>query len=155
MDAIKSLPFTDEEKDLLGRLADQLIPATDGMPGAAEIAVTTSGLSRLANLRPDLADALRTAISTLVRTNVRDAFAIKETRPDLFNALTAAIAGIYLTDQRVEDLLNYPGRPPLNVGDLDDHQKHQWALTRSVRNRGFIWRGDPSDAFAADDALTQ
>lgn len=105
--------FTIEERERLNRVGDVLIPAADRMPAASEVGMGTDLLDGLLRARPDLADALRSALA-LVPTKDLSLQALRDLGRSAFSTLTLVVAGAYYLSPRVRDLLDWHserGRP--------------------------------------------
>ena len=95
----------------LTSIADQLIPAGDGMPAASEVAVTADQLGRVLNVRPDLASHLLRAFGATMTMSAPDAIdLLAESDPDALDAITLAVAGGYYMHPDVRRLLGYTGQ---------------------------------------------
>ena len=114
----------------LSLLADQLIPASDGMPAASEV----GGFDKVLKARPDLAAPLAEALS------YPDVILLRAERPELFAALGEVVAGAYYLDPEIQDLVGYHGRVSAPVETEPDVDP---ALLAPVRDRGPIYRADP------------
>jgi choline dehydrogenase-like flavoprotein len=105
--------FTTEERRLLNRVGDVLIPATDAMPAAGDAGVGDELLDGLLAARPDLAEPLRDALR-LVPPESLSLQALRDLGHPSFGTLTLAVAGAYYLSPRVRDLLSWHserGRP--------------------------------------------
>jgi choline dehydrogenase-like flavoprotein len=90
----------------VARLADELIPAGDGLPSASEADPQGKWLARALTARPDLAAPFERALaaSTTEELEARD--------PEAFAALTTVIAGAYTMNVKVRKRIGYPGQKP-------------------------------------------
>lgn len=131
------------DSELFGRFADQLIPPMSGFPAPSEIGVHTSGLDRLARLRPALVEQLSAALASARVAGLTNILAARLTHPDVFGVVAVSAAGIYLTERRIMDAYGYPGRRPLDVGDPHARIETYVQLATPVRQRGFIWKATP------------
>jgi choline dehydrogenase-like flavoprotein len=88
----------------LAGLADQLIPAGDGLPSASEADPTGKWLTRALTARPDLVPDYERALESgeLARLEAED--------PDAFAALTTVVAGAYYMNVKVRKRIGYPGQ---------------------------------------------
>jgi hypothetical protein len=143
--------FTADERTIFAKFADQLIPSNGSMPLPSSLEVEGAGLDRLFPLRPELAGPIRGAIAWARAQNTSDAnvFALEKEHPDLFAAVAAGAAGIYLTENEVKQRLGYPGRPALDVGDLDAQSMELVEMTADVRERGFMWKQTPTESLSS------
>jgi hypothetical protein len=114
--ALAAGPVDPEVRDRLRRFADVLIPAGDGMPGAAEVGVADRQLDRVLAARPDLAAPLARAVAgadpddhegSLERLRTADRAA--------HDALLLVVAGGYYTHAGVRNLIGYDGQQAVEV----------------------------------------
>jgi hypothetical protein len=104
--------FTAEERAVLNRVGDLLIPATAGMPSASEAGLGAELLDALLRARPDLAEQLRSVLPLASQTLTLQG--LRDLGRGTFATLTLAVAGAYYLSPRVRDLLdwhNERGRP--------------------------------------------
>ena len=132
---MSAAPFTADERRRLARLADALIPASDGMPAASHVEVHRSGADRVMALRADLVAPLRRALRPDVALD-----ALRRDDAEAFRALTTLVAAAYLTEPDVQRLLGYPGRPLEPAGYPDARASELHDLVRPVVEQ---WRGTP------------
>lgn len=102
------------ERDLLGEIADALVPGDGTMPSASAVGVHDTLLDRVLRARPDLIQPLQRALA-LVRevagTNGEMSRAVEAVRrddADAASALELVIAGGYYMSAEVRSLLGYP-----------------------------------------------
>jgi hypothetical protein len=101
------------------RLADTLIPASDGLPGAGDVDIGGQLLDRVLRARPDLADPLQAILVNALddaHTTI-DALATND-RVGL-HTLRYVVAGAYYLDTHVRSRLGYPGTVPAPVRALE------------------------------------
>ena len=135
--------LTGEERALLARVADHLIPAAHGMPSAAEV-LTDERVRFVLNARPDLAEPIRVALGTgLADDPAARVAALADSDPAALGALQLAIVAGYYTDTRVRDLIGYPGQIPLSIRSWEVPPYVEEGLIDAVLARGPVWR-DPS-----------
>ena len=142
----------DRERATFAGIADQLIPAADGMPSAAEV-VDDARLAFVLRARPDLADPLRAALRPDLGEDVPARLAALEGEPTSLSALQLSIVGGYYTDKRVRELIGYPGQMALELRSWEYPAYLEEGLIDAVLARGPVWR-DPSTGQRAviDDA---
>jgi hypothetical protein len=127
------------DRDTLAALADQLIPAADGMPSASQAGATGAGLDAVLAVRDDLSEPLRRLTEAARgRTPAAEVERLRAEAPELFEALSTAVAGAYFLSDEVRERLGYPGQraKPLER-DLDPE------LLQPVIDRGTIFRPTP------------
>jgi len=88
--------LSDGERARLRSLADELIPACDGMPAASAVGVADNLLDRTLQARPDLAPALRDALT-----------ATPPLPPAALGTLRYVVAAAYYLSPEVRDALDY------------------------------------------------
>ncbi len=132
----------DGERATLRAIADQLIPAADGMPSAAEI-LTDDRLGFVVRARPDLAEPLKAALRPDLGPDVRDRLAALASEPTNLAALQLTIVGGYYTDRRVRELIGYPGQMAIELRSWEYPAYLEEGLIDAVLARGPVWR-DPN-----------
>jgi len=136
--------FDDEARSRLALLADQLIPAGDGMPSASEAGVAGEWLDAIVAAEPGFGPALA---SVLAQADVSDpAGALKRietTDPNGWGTLTTVVAGAYFLNPAIAEKVGYPGRPAIPVDDGSEPDWLQDGLLDSVKSRGPIYRPTP------------
>ena len=136
--------FDDEARSRLALLADQLIPAGDGMPSASEAGVAGEWLDAIVAAEPGFGPALA---SVLAQADVSDpAGALKRietTDPNGWGTLTTVVAGAYFLNPAIAKKVGYPGRPAIPVDDGSEPDWLQDGLLDSVKSRGPIYRPTP------------
>jgi choline dehydrogenase-like flavoprotein len=90
----------------VARLADELIPAGDGLPSAGEADAQGKWLARALEARPDLVAAFERALAA------ESAQELEATDPEAFAALTTVVAGAYTMNVKVRKRIGYPGQKP-------------------------------------------
>jgi hypothetical protein len=131
-----------EERVTFAAIADQLIPAADGMPSAAEV-VDEDRLRFVLRARPDLGEPLKSALRADLGSNVADRLARLADEPTNLAALQLAIVGGYYTDRGVRELIGYPGQMALELRSWEYPAYLEEGLIDAVLARGPVWR-DPS-----------
>jgi hypothetical protein len=131
-----------EERATFAAIADQLIPAADGMPSAAEV-VNEDRLRFVLRARPDLGEPLKAALRANLGGNVSDRLATLADEPTNLAALQLAIVGGYYTDRAVRELIGYPGQMALELRSWEYPGYLEEGLIDAVLARGPVWR-DPS-----------
>jgi hypothetical protein len=135
--------LTSDERTLLGRVADHLIPAAHGMPSAADV-LTDERLRFVFNARPDLVEPIRAALRAGLEDDAAARVAgLAERDPAALGALQLAIVSGYYTDPRVRELIGYPGQVALSIRSWEVPPYIEEGLIDAVLARGPVWR-DPS-----------
>lgn len=127
------------DRQTLSALADELIPAADGMPSASQAGAAGRLLDEVLAVRGDLEEPL--AELTAAARGADPAAEVDRLRsedPPLFEALTTAVAGGYFLSPDVRERLGYPGQKAKRLeNDFDG------ALLQPVIDRGPIFRPTP------------
>jgi hypothetical protein len=135
--------FGKAERAALAGVADRLIPAAHGMPSAADV-LTDERLRFVLNARPDLAEAVRTALRAGLGEDPQSRLdALDRDDPAVLGALQLLIVGGYYTDRRVRELIGYPGQEALTIRTWELPPYLEEGLIDAVLARGAIWR-DPA-----------
>lgn len=100
--------MTPERRTVFAGLAEVLIPAAHGMPGAGAIGLAGAPLDRVLRARPDLAAPLAAVLDGLAG-QVPEA-AIPGLPQAELELLMVAAGGAYTLDPSVRTLLGYPGQ---------------------------------------------
>ena len=134
--------FDANERAILARLADVLIPAGDGFPSASEAGVAAAGLDQVLTSRPDLGEGLKGLLARAHDRSANEFVAeIQHNDPAAFGILTELVPGAYFLNATVRTKLGYEGQTakPIDTrpDPLDD------ALLQSVISRGPIYRPTP------------
>ena len=90
----------------VARLADELIPAGDGLPAASEADPQGKWLARALAARPDLMAAYERAL------DAPGAAELERADPEAFAALSTIVAGAYTMNVKVRKRIGYPGQKP-------------------------------------------
>ena len=131
-------------RDLLGALADKLIPAGSGMPSASEAGVSGEYRAALLEARPDLADPLRRALESVEGLAPGVAIAqLRDTDPEGFGVLTTVVPGAYFLNPAIREAIGYPGveSRPIDPDAPPDYNED--GLLDSVIARGPVYRPTP------------
>jgi hypothetical protein len=136
-------PLSGNEREVYGAMADVLICEADGMPSATQVDVHTRWIDEALRLRPDLRDGLDAAIEFVrAASDVRQALgAIAIEQFEVFTALGTLTAGSYYMDDRVRQLMGYPGQEERRL--VDDAEEYLDMLERVV-DRGPVFRATPA-----------
>lgn len=136
--------LTEEQRVQYGRLADELIPEAAGMPSATQVGVHTTYIDDALRLRPDLLPALLQAVAALdaVGTPREALIALGTAHEEAFNAVGVLTAGSYYMDDRVRELIRYPGQEARSLVDDTDTYLEMLA---NVVERGPIYRPVPDE----------
>ena len=116
-------PFTPEEREILGALADTLLPASeDGvMPSAGELDIAGYVARNAADFLPELTEILAgfdAAFSDEPPATRHERMkAFSEARPESFQRLLAEVYGCYYQDARVLEGIGAGTGPPFPRGN--------------------------------------
>lgn len=131
--------MTELDRDTLAKLADELIPAADGMPSASEAGATGALLDEVLRVRGDLEEPLSALTAAAAgRDPAAEVARLRAEQPAHFEALTTAVAGGYFMSEEVREKLGYHGQEALALED-----DHDPALLQPVIDRGTIFRPTP------------
>ncbi len=128
----------------LADIADELIPAAEGMPSASQVGVAQQQLEVVFASRPDLVEPLQRVLAvSFGGSAVEFLEALAQTDPPGHEALVLTILGGYYTSEHVAGLLGYPGQgATVVVPDV-----YPWyvdeGLLDVVLERGPIYRPTP------------
>lgn len=132
----------DEERRTFAAIAEYLIPAAHGMPSAGEV-VNDDRLAFVLGARPDLLEPLRAALGRELGSDIAARLAALGDQPTNLSALQLVIVEGYYTDDRVRELIGYPGQLAI---DFDPWQTPPYVvegLIARMQARGPVWR-DPA-----------
>lgn len=132
----------DDQREILGAIADQLIPEAHGMPSARDI-VTDARLRFVFGARPDLHDAFLAALRPDLGDDPLARLDTLEAEPDTRSALVSVIVFAYYTDARVRDGIGYPGQVAQTIYSWKVPEYIDEGLIDAVVARGPLWR-DPA-----------
>jgi hypothetical protein len=133
--------ITDELRTWLRALADELIPAADGMPSAGEVGVADHQLDLVLAARPDLTRHLLRAFARTGELDGAAAFAaVTELDPEAEGALAQIVAGGYYASATVREQIGYVGQQPIPVRPPDFPAYVSEGLLERVVARGPIHR---------------
>ncbi len=134
--------FEADASQAFAAIADRLIPAAHDMPSAAEV-VSQERLRFVLRSRPDLIDPFHAALRPELGD---DAVArlehLERNEPANLAALQLVLVGGYYTDQRIRQLIGYPGQLAIDLpaGEVPPYLEE--GLIDAVLRRGQVWR-DP------------
>jgi choline dehydrogenase-like flavoprotein len=94
-----------EQLTRLGELADELIPAADGMPAASEADPTGKWLARALAARPELEPAVERVLGAGLEPR-----RLHDDDPVGFAALSILVSGAYYMNLKVRKRIGYPGQ---------------------------------------------
>lgn len=136
--------FDAHRREVLRKLADQLIPAGDGMPSASDVGVADGLLDAVLKVRDDLAPELIRILDEVATQEPGEAIAcLRADDPDGFQTLSFVVAGGYLMSRDVDALIGYPGQQPDEV-DPFSYALADARLAEPVERRGPIYRPTPA-----------
>ena len=145
MTVLSANGISPELRDHFAAIADILVPAYQQLPKASDVGVAGVLLDRVLAVRPDLTEVfLRGLVATLGLSGRDAAEHIFHKDAESFDAISTIAAGGYFLDQRVRDLIGYPGQETI-------HNEHPYALPgyvadgslQRVYDRGPLYRPTP------------
>jgi hypothetical protein len=135
-------PLSCADREVYGRLADELIPAAPDMPSASHAEVPSRWIDEALRVRPDLIGHLRVAIQVGSGTGAAEAVALLHAEhPAVFDSLGTLTAGAYFLNPEVRRLIGYPGQVSVPIRDDVDSYIDMLA---NVVERGQLYRSPPS-----------
>jgi len=137
----------DELRVRYAGLADVLIPAFDGMPSATQADVVTYWIDVVLALRTDLGPAFFEALEHAEGHPSEAVARLIDERPDAFSALGTLTAGAYFMNERVRELIEYPGQ---TTRDFVDELPLYLEMLERVDERGPIYRPTPDASHDGD-----
>jgi hypothetical protein len=137
------MTFKQEERTLFGRLADELIPAGNGMPAASEAGVPNQWLDAVLAARPDLLDGLRAVLQKSLDWPAAAAAVayLRSDDPEAFGVLAEITAAAYFMNPAVQRAIGYAGQGPRPIDPRPDYLDDD--LLEPVIRRGPIYRPTP------------
>jgi hypothetical protein len=136
--------FDQEERALLARLADVLIPTGDDMPSASQANVAGRWMDAVLTARPDLADGLREVLDKARHRDPRDVIAeLRANDPAAFGILAEIVPGAYFMNPDVQQVIRYGGQGPRPMDPRAEYMED--GLLESVIRRGPIYRQTPDN----------
>jgi len=136
--------FEDRQRTTLGRLADALIPAGDGMPSASQAGVAGRWLDEVIRLRPDFGPALAGMLERYAAIDAEMAITDLQTSdPGSFFVLTEVVAGGYFLNPQVRQAIGYPGQQSVPIVPEQPPDYERDGLLAPVVVRGPIYRPAP------------
>lgn len=140
----ESLELTPGRRKTLARLADVLVPASDGMPSASAVGVADAGVDLVLDSRPDLKDVLARLLDAVEGEAPHAAVARLEGEapdPVRFEALLVVVFGAYYMAPEVRRRIGYPGQEARPVDVLADLAAYiSEGLLDPVVERGPVYR---------------
>lgn len=132
-------------RERLARVADGLIPETDGMPAPSSLDIGGRQLDIVLGSRPDLAAGLRRALEAAgdVTDPIGWVEALRSEDTAGYEALVTVVVAGYYMHPDVKRLLGYPGQVPqeVSVDGFPDYVNE--GLLERVYERGPIYRPTP------------
>lgn len=136
--------FVPEDRVVLRRLADCLIPEGDGMPSGSTVGAADELLDSVINFQAHLAPLVLRAVRVARAMDARPGLEkLQQVDPEAFDALKLAIAAGYYMHPKVRTALGYTG---VERRAYDPNARPEFeglGLLSPVTDRGPIWRPDP------------
>ena len=136
--------LSDEQRERLGAIADELIAGGAGMPSATGAEVHSVWIDRVMAARLDMAEAVREVLAR--EGSAAEVVAgLQDEAQDLFGTFAFAVAGAYLMNPRIRRELGYPGPQPMRNPALPDEAESylEDGILDAVIDRGPIYRPTP------------
>ena len=133
-----------EARERLAALADELIPAGNGMPSASEAGVAGEWLDAVIAAEPGFGPALASVLEAAdVADPAGELRRIETTDPAGWGTLTTVVAGAYFLNPAIAEKVGYPGRRAIPVDADPNPDWLEDGLLDSVKSRGPIHRPTP------------
>ena len=130
------------DRDVLARLADLLIPKGTGIPSASEADAVGHWLDQVLAARPDLENGLTDLLTKARGRDAREAIAdLQANDASAFDVLTELVSGAYFMNPDVQRAIGYDGQGPRPIDPRPDFMED--GLLESVIQRGPIYRPTP------------
>jgi hypothetical protein len=114
------MPLSDLQRSLLARLADTIVPRSEGRPSAGDILRTSAALNRVLLGRPDLLAPLKSILQEFSdQSNLEFLDRLSIEQPKHFSALMQVVAGAYYLDDGIRKGVDYAGK--FHAGQSDKH----------------------------------
>jgi hypothetical protein len=133
----------DAERNQLAALADQLIPAADGIPSASGAGAHTRGLDALLAARPDLGRPLAAVLASVAGLDAPVAIARLRADPEGWGVLTTVVPAAYFLIPEVRERVGYPGQQAIPFDRHPPADETEEELLASVRARAPVYRPTP------------
>ena len=110
---VRSAQLSPQQRQALGAVAKDVIPAEPGMPSVDDVDVAGSGTDAVLAARPDLVAPLLDGLG-------HDSGELRTTSRTAYQAVATVVAAAYYRHPDVRDALGVPGEPasPVRVEDL-------------------------------------
>jgi hypothetical protein len=133
-----------ELREVFAGLADVLIPASNEMPSAGEVALERGALDAVLAVRPDVTEGLAALLEAARGADpVAEVARLRTEDEEAFQLLTTVVAGGYFLDEGVRAAIGYRGQEAVPVEHLDPPDYERDGLLASVVERGPIYRPTP------------
>jgi hypothetical protein len=136
------MSFTTNERQLLGQLADILIPAGGGLPAASQAGVAQAGLDQVIAARPDLVASLQSLLADARGCEPTEFMTqLRTQKAATFGMLGEVVAAAYFLNPTVAATLGYASQTPRPIDPHPDYLDDD--LLTPVITRGPIYRPTP------------
>lgn len=132
------------QREVFAAMADVIIPAWQRMPSASSVGVQGELLDRVLAARPDILEGVRAAIEFCRAKPASEGVnTLSQTNKAAFDAFTLAATGAYYMNEKVRQLIGYPGQesPPYSVKTTPEYLTD--GTLEAVARRGAIYRSTP------------
>jgi hypothetical protein len=131
-----------DDRDVLARLADVLIPNGTDIPSASEADAAGHWLDQVLAARPDLENGLTDLLTIARGRDPREVIAdLQANDASAFDVLTELVSGAYFMNPDVQRAIGYDGQGPRPIDPRPDYMED--GLLESVIQRGPIYRPTP------------
>jgi hypothetical protein len=128
-------------RERLAELADELIPAEDGMPSASEAGAVGEWLDAVLAARPEFGGPLEALEASTAGLDAAEAIAVLPERdPAGWGVLSAAVVAAYYMNPDVCARVGYAGQRAI---PFDPDAPDYLDFLESVKGRGAVYRPTP------------
>lgn len=134
--------FDQKSRQILGSLADELIPASETMPSATQADVAEHWHEAVLAARPDLKESLGNLIRAANGKQASDfVLDLRQNDEAGFGVLAEVVCGAYFMNPDVQNAIGYSGQGPRPIDPRPDYMED--GLLESVIRRGPVYRPTP------------
>jgi hypothetical protein len=128
--------LNDSERATFSRIADYLIPESQGMPAFSQSGADPVCLDRVLTMRPELLESLKQALG--MAASADDADTLNRENPEAIGVIGLVASSAYYLEPDVRQKLGYPGQTHRPA--TEDEEGDYLDLIQPVIDRGSIYR---------------
>lgn len=141
-----SVDVPQASRDVLARLAEQMLPGGAGQPSAGAVDVSGVMLDQVLAARPDLREPLLALLDRVAGMPPAETLDAVRAEPADRELLGLVVVGAYTMAPAVRQALGYPGQEARQVNPFDINDVIEDGLLDPVIERGSIYRPTPRSA---------